>query len=612
MNSFYFKKLTVSGGGHKSSTIDFCPGFNLIIGPSNTGKSFVMDCLDYALGAMPSKRRPSKVIDANNGYETITLELQTSNGIVSLTRKIGANKIDVKSDNPTVKTQKYSVSAASKNNINSVFLSLLGITSDHMVLSSESGKTQKLTWRSMLHLFFIRQPDVARESSPFTIPGWFATTASMSTLLFLLTGKDANNSEEAEDPAIRKAKKKALITYIRSKLDALGAKRSDLENLTEKYKDVDILKSIEDLKGKMRDIHIQIENASAKGQTIISKIYELNGKLSECETVIHSFSILHQQYESDIQRLEFIINGGLVAKQLPHDEVCPFCNSKITTSPDTKYINASAAELKRIRLHLEELFTAKNSVEKKKQAILANIKSLESQKDEVDSLVSKDLIPQLSSFQKELMDKMKLVEIASELNTLKQYESQYRKELFDKETEEEPTAVKHKIAAGFDYDLIDGFEQKLRTILKASKIGGSSTAHLNMKSFDIEINGISKIALMGGGFCALFNTIAAYTMSEYIIEKGGYAPHFFAVDSSLTQLSEPEKKIKPNAIKNNFVQYLINNALKRQVIMIEQKRRMPFIPTEAPDKGVHVIEFTGDKHEGRYGFLNDVYNIDTL
>lgn len=46
--------------------------------------------------------------------------------------------------------------------------------------------------------------------------------------------------------------------------------------------------------------------------------------------------------------------------------------------------------------------------------------------------------------------------------------------------------------------------------------------------------------------------------------------------------------------------------------MIEQKRRMPFIPTEAPDKGVHVIEFTGDKHEGRYGFLNDVYNIDTL
>ncbi|MCD2436639.1 hypothetical protein LQE88_11745 [Acidaminococcus sp. NSJ-142] len=97
------------------------------------------------------------------------------------------------------------------------------------------------------------------------------------------------------------------------------------------------------------------------------------------------------------------------------------------------------------------------------------------------------------------MDKMKLVEIASELNTLRQYESQYRKELFDKETEEEPATVKHKIAAGFDYDLIDGFEQKLQTILKASKIGGSSTARLNMKSFDIEINGISKIALMGGG-----------------------------------------------------------------------------------------------------------------
>lgn len=36
---------------------------------------------------------------------------------------------------------------------------------------------------------------------------------------------------------------------------------------------------------------------------------------------------------------------------------------------------------------------------------------------------------------------------------------------------------------------------------------------------------------------------------------------------------------------------------------------MPFIPSENPKKGIHVIEFTGSKNVGRYGFLNDVFSF---
>lgn len=121
MNRFYFKKLIVSGGGHKSSSIDFIRGFNLIIGPSNTGKSFIMACLDYALGAMPKANHPSKVIDANEGYEFVTLEIKTANGDVTLKRKIGENKIEVTSSDTAVESGCYSVKSNTKKNINSVF-----------------------------------------------------------------------------------------------------------------------------------------------------------------------------------------------------------------------------------------------------------------------------------------------------------------------------------------------------------------------------------------------------------------------------------------------------------------------------------------------------------
>lgn len=177
----------------------------------------------------------------------------------------------------------------------------------------------------------------------------------------------------------------------------------------------------------------------------MSKIYDLNGKLSECETVIHNFSILHQQYQSDIHRLEFIIDGSLESQNFPKVAHCPFCNSKITTPPDTKYIEASSAELEKIKSHIKGLFKAKESVEKKKQGVLLNIKKLEGQKNKIDLLISDVLTPQLYKLQQDLEEKMNFMRISGELECLRKNEVQYRKELFDKETEEEPVITKRKI-----------------------------------------------------------------------------------------------------------------------------------------------------------------------
>lgn len=44
------------------------------------------------------------------------------------------------------------------------------------------------------------------------------------------------------------------------------------------------------------------------------------------------------------------------------------------------------------------------------------------------------------------------------------------------------------------------------------------------------------------------------------------------------------------------------------VIIVEQSKRMPFIPEDSDEKSVHVICFSRNKEDGRYGFLNEVYN----
>jgi hypothetical protein len=259
MNRFYIEKLIVSGVGHKATVLDFKPGLNFILGPSNTGKSLVMDCIDYVFGFTPKKNRPSKIVDNNYGYERIALHLATDKGSVILERKIGDSKITVSGTDPTVDHGTYSVGHTAKKNINAVYLHLLGIDEPHSVRSAETGeKTQELTWRSMLHLFFIRQADVARETSSLLAPGSFGHTASAAVLLYLLTGKDANNLTAAEDPKISAAKKKALIGYIQEKVEEFTKRREKLEELLSSSNSTNPCISVEQVRKNITELQMQI------------------------------------------------------------------------------------------------------------------------------------------------------------------------------------------------------------------------------------------------------------------------------------------------------------------------------------------------------------------
>jgi len=609
MNRFHIEKLIVSGGGHNATVIDFKPGLNFILGPSNTGKSLVMDCLDYMFGFTPRKNRPSKIVDNNYGYERIALHLKTNEGIVVFERKIGDTKIAVSGTDPTVDHGQYSVGHTAKKNINSVYLQLLGITEPHSVRSAEDGsKTQELTWRSMLHLFFIRQNDVARESSALLAPGSMGHTASAAVLLYLLTGKDANGLSAVEDPKISEAKKRALIGYIREKIYELSAQREKLEETLSFSNKTSPYTSVEHAKKEIAELQAQIDAATQESQQLMSQIYEWNSKLSESKTVEHNFAILRQQYQSDIRRIGFIVDGAASITPIRQKVKCPICGEETERIQDISFIDASAAELEKIKQHLSELSDAQQSVQHQQKAIMETIRTLEKKKDAIDILITEELQPKLSAFKENLEQHLKTIRLSGELDVIRQSESQYRSELFNRETEETPEPSKYNVFEDYDYDIVHGFEEKLREILQASKIGGADTARLSMENFDIELGGYKKSVSMGGGFCGILNTITTLAMSSYLIERGRPAPGFYAVDSSLTQLSEAEHKEQSDTIKHNFIKYLIAHAHERQVIIIEQTKRMPFVPSENEVEHVHVIRFTRNKGEGRYGFLNEVYN----
>ena len=73
---FVLRRLTLIGPGKAPAQVPFTRGLNVIAGPSNTGKSFIAQCLDYALG---SGKPPKEDVPEAEGYSSVVLEIEANN-----------------------------------------------------------------------------------------------------------------------------------------------------------------------------------------------------------------------------------------------------------------------------------------------------------------------------------------------------------------------------------------------------------------------------------------------------------------------------------------------------------------------------------------------------
>ena len=86
MAEFYIEKMEISGAGVETAVYEFQPGANIIYGESDSGKSYVTECLDYMFGEKTMR------LKASSGYDTIVLHVKTSKGKVKLLRCVDARK----------------------------------------------------------------------------------------------------------------------------------------------------------------------------------------------------------------------------------------------------------------------------------------------------------------------------------------------------------------------------------------------------------------------------------------------------------------------------------------------------------------------------------------
>lgn len=592
MTKFHIKELIVSGKQKQTSTISFKKGLNIICGPSNTGKSYILECIDYFFGSSEIR------FDKNTGYDTFKLIVATEKGDISFERKIDSNPIEVLSENPLIESRTYIRDG--KYDINDVWLKLIGITEKHRILRTQGLAKQRLTWRTFQHILLIKEDDVFIERSPLLSTQNTAKTPALAAIYFLITGEDFSDFDFEKETLISNVKKKALEEYINNQLKSIAKRKQALSNIKiqdEKY----IQNEMNKIVTKIQSTEEQINDAVSNSKIILNQIYTLNEKLAEANTLHNRYNALKTQYISDIQRLTFIIEGEFHDHSNDNISNCPFCNGAITSSDkQLKYLKASQSELSRIKVQLEDLSEAEKNLLQDKEYIEIRLKDLTNKRDNVEKLIEDELTPKLTKLNEQLEKYKETIEIKNEANIIKQLESTLIDDL--KETlivEEEIKEI--KIKTYYDKNVVTDFENKISHILKECMGENLSSVYFDTNKYDIVINGKAK-RFFGKGYRAFFNTILSLSLLEYIKEHGKYSPGFLAIDSPILSLKEKDDDVTPDTMKNALFEYFNNHQQLDQIIIIENE-----IPNVDYSRA-NIIEFSKDKNKGRYGFLYGVHD----
>lgn len=592
--SFYIEKIIVTGSGKTDSIIELSNGVNIIYGPSNTGKTYIVKCIDYMFG---SEREP---IDISTGYQYIKIIVRTQCGTITMSRKIGENKIEVSSNDNNVPSGKYATKASRTNydkTINSVWLSLIGINDLHLVISNENYKKQILSWRTFSHMFMLTETKIISEYSAILSGRDTSNTAVIASLIFLLSGQDFAETETKDTKEIKEAKKNAVKAYINKELFRLSERNQELLAQLKENPNINIAVEIEKIMAEISTNEKRINSSIEENQKILAQLYEKNENLSECNVLLNRYDELTTQYDADLKRLNFIVDGeaNLNTSFSTH---CPFCDGEVVVKKNQNYIDAAKSDYKKIKLQAKDLESASKELRSEKLSLEQEIGTLMAKKKSIEELIEKELKPQVFNLKEKLSTYKDAIECQKEIDILKKLSEQKTADMIENDTDEE-SELKFKVKEHLDYSFINELSNGIKSFLENCNYDNLLSVIFDKADMDIVINGKKKSS-NGKGYNAYFNSVVAIVLSRYMESKAKYSPDFLVLDSPILSLKEKETKKPSETMRNTLFENIVDNQKGIQTIIIENE-----IP-EINYKDANIIHFTKEKNNGRYGFLLDV------
>ncbi|MDN3659176.1 hypothetical protein QWZ08_26260 [Ferruginibacter paludis] len=600
MNSgFIIMELRLTGNNLQPAVVSFAKGLNVISGPSNTGKTYIYQCINYMLGSS-DKPKPIKL---SLPYSSLRMKIQSHDGrkfILQSDLKGGDFLLySEQSDKPITLARKHNPD--STENI-SAFLLGLNNLKDKKIRTNAQGKTRKISYRDIVRFLIVDEARIITDKSPITSGQYTTPTEEKSTFKLILSGND--------DSDIIESLSKDEVKYRRGKIEMLteliSSNRKELDEIPDNIEPEDRILKVDDTIQKLKEEHERLKNVFTEldsGRSLISgQISNVKSlKVYNDEVLIRS-EILKQQYETDSKRLNSTIEASYLLMNNPSvEENCPVCSSPLgekNIEPElVSVIKACELEIGKINNLTREVAEAELILKEENQGNIGEIERLQNMLDAISEKIENGVSVEMGT----LFTKI------SELNGLK---ANLSKAVFLKEKivsfEKQKEIISLTIAKKEDNKKFEDittsslFELSkiLNNILKSCSYPSINGVTFSETKDDFVISGEDR-ELSGKGYRAITYASFLIALQELLYSKD-YSIGPSILDSPLVTYRKPSAQGEGIAIDlaMDFYRYLATNSKVPQVIILENE--------EPPSDISHLINhipFTQNLNSGRYGFI---------
>lgn len=598
----------------ESAELEFGSGLNLVYGPSNTGKSSVLDGIDFMLGT----EKPLKELPEHEGYDQVILGVEFSKSEhFTFVRSIeggdyecfeGLHKrkpLDIESVILRPKSETKTIKS-----ISSFILEKVNLSNKKLKKNAQNGLVS-LTLRNSLDLAVVNETNIQKESSPYISTQYTKIPEHKSRLKFILTGVDDSSllPAEVEKKALsRAAKIEVLKELIEEQGESLGD-ISTLENsLTElREQDARLSQTILEERSTL-DANEEKYNSLVRDRADFRGELELkSNRINEVVEMLSRFKLLQKQYASDIARLESISETGTLLEALPAEK-CPTCGRFV--SEDKTHQDCD----KDIKDVVAAATSEKSKVEGLNGELQFTVANLNSELDSINKQLS-DVKEQIFSVAKELAIVNPVLEehrtnytglftLKSELDdSIKQHEQLIlltrKKEELENSAPKKEAKGKEESERTLPTSALFKLSKEVRGFLQEWDLPNSNDVHFDKETGDFVINGKHRIS-NGKGHRAITHAAATLGLMKYTEENE--LPHlgFSILDSPLLAYEEPDDEADDLSDTDVNVKFFDNLAdwKSKQIIIFENKKSVPYKYIS----GRQVTQFTRKK-SGRYGFF---------
>ena len=608
MNRLLLKKLVFLGDTKVPAVVDFKPGFNAITGASNTGKSLIFECINYALGASTEPKKTPE----GRGYNRIFLTLTSQGGDFTIERNILSKDVIIHEgnfDDITEETpqQVLAVSSQAKENLSAYLLKIIGIE-DKKLKKNVRNETSSLTFNTLRKLSLINEIKIQGNISPIYSGESMNETTEKSLFRFLLTGVDYSNLIVYKKPEIHKAEMNARIDVL-EQLISKHSTRLKKDVTTEELEDqlAKLEGSIEGEITKISASQDEIEKLQEERKKAWDTAITADSKIDHLTEIFNRFDLLKKHYQSDLERLDAIIETGDVLSHVSN-AACPLCGS------EPKYHRAecviSETEIGKMKAACEQekqkIYMLKKDLEKtikglheelteNKQSKTSNEKSYK----RIGKLIEEKLEPSVFDHKKELrklFDTKKDVEFMIDMMVqIKEMQDLKATAVKDLKTPAKPDKSDPGMQTAEVTDFTNIIEQTLKKwhYTELGRVGFSESYQ------DITI-GEKNRSEQGKGFRAITQAAFIVSLMDHCLNHNAPHPGFVVLDSPLVTYrgADNDSEGISDDMENQFYISLADTPLDRQVIVLENDDP----PVKLASK-IHYIHFTKNRSQGRYGFI---------